>query len=363
MHKLLADIPVLQQSDWSSFRPGLERVRSALDLIGQPQKRFFSILVGGTNGKGTVAWNLARNFGPNTGLFMSPHVSDIRERITKAGDYIADDLWLAAYRHCRSLGLKDSDLSYFEWLFVMALWIFQSLGLRHAVFEVGLGGRLDATNVIDADISVLTNVGLDHQEYLGHSIEEIALEKVEIRRPGRPFFMPQSLAHLPKVTRQLSLQPSQVHYHSGAEQLTSNRELVAQVLKHERKKLVSWDLPRGRRQKIAWNGDVWLDGAHNQMAWRDLAGWIKAAGIQPHICLGLSGQRDPSDAVQLLTPVSATVSVLDIEFDGAIAAESWSPHLPRVQLSCLREGPRPLLITGSLRLVGAVLNQLNGVFR
>lgn len=353
-------IPVLHQTDWTRFQPGLERVRHALERLGNPQSVFESILVGGTNGKGTVCWNLARNLGARAGLFLSPHVLDVRERITLSGRWIADHCWQEAYEACSDRGIKDNELSYFEWLFVISCHMFAALQVRTAVFEVGLGGRLDATNALEPALSILTNVGLEHQKHLGNSLEAIALEKIEIMRPGHPFFLPRDLLEIPAVVERINQVGPKLHIFDGdTRQSDANRGMVEQAMTLLGASSRHWSLPVGRRQELSWHGPVWLDGAHNPMAWKDLVRWVKEHFEEPpHLVCMLSGERKPQEMIEILTPCSASVSALDIPFPGALKPTDWPADCPRVSMYQLELGPRPLVFTGSLKGLGAVMEYI-----
>jgi len=167
---------------------GLERVREVarrLQLLALPCQ---VIMVAGTNGKGsTVAFieAVAKASGFRVGAFTSPHILRYNERIRIDGMDAADDQLLAAFEAIER-ARADIPLTYFEFGTLAALWIFARAQLDVAILEVGLGGRLDAVNIIDADVSVITTVDIDHQAYLGDDREAIGREKAGIMRPGRP---------------------------------------------------------------------------------------------------------------------------------------------------------------------------------
>ena len=182
------------------YLPGLDRVRHALSLLGDPQLSFPSIHVAGTNGKGSACASMAyllqlRMEGP-IGFFSSPHLCKIEERIRIDGrpvdGWVLDD----ALRHVRRVCESDPDLrlSFYELTFLLAMTVFKQLGVVRAVVETGLGGRLDPTCLVDADACLVTMIGMDHSEVLGENLSDIAMEKATIRRPGRPF-----LALLPET--------------------------------------------------------------------------------------------------------------------------------------------------------------------
>ncbi len=171
-----------------SIAMGLDRVQAVAQRLGlgHPAKRV--ITVGGTNGKGsTIAFieAIARAAGLRVGAFTSPHLLRYNERVRVQGEEAADAMLVDAFErieHARA----EIPLTYFEFGTLAALLVFEQSGLDLAVLEVGLGGRLDAVNIIDADVAVITTVDLDHQEYLGPDRETIGAEKAGILRAGKP---------------------------------------------------------------------------------------------------------------------------------------------------------------------------------
>jgi dihydrofolate synthase / folylpolyglutamate synthase len=180
----------------------LAYVREMLAAIGNPERRFPSVLIAGTNGKGSTGATLAsilRVAGYKTALYSSPHLVRINERIRINGEPIADVEFAAIHERVERIaqqllhaGTLPWHPSFFEMLTVMAFEYFASVGVDIAVLEVGMGGRLDATNVVDPLISVITDISFDHQKYLGNTIGEIAREKAGIiRAKGLVVTLPQ----------------------------------------------------------------------------------------------------------------------------------------------------------------------------
>lgn len=168
----------------------LERVAVALRAVGDPQLAFRAIHVGGTNGKGSVAAmteSILRTAGMRTGLYTSPHLVDFRERIRVGARWISrEDVVALVDRVRERVDVEELGLTFFEVTTVVALMYFAQQRVAVAVIEVGLGGRLDATNVVNADVAVITSIGFDHEAILGDSLEAIAAEKAGIFKPGRP---------------------------------------------------------------------------------------------------------------------------------------------------------------------------------
>lgn len=169
--------------DW-----GLARMESALSQLGDPHRRYRCLHVGGTNGKGSVAstWaTILQHQGHRTGLYTSPHLCSFRERIMVGGRPLPAGRLAETAARIRPLA-TELRMSFFEATTLLALVVFAEEEVDTACVEVGLGGRLDATNVITPEVAAITNVALDHQDYLGHSLEEIAYEKAGIMKPRVP---------------------------------------------------------------------------------------------------------------------------------------------------------------------------------
>jgi len=170
------------------LRPGLERVRALLSRLGHPEDAFFAAVVAGTNGKGSTARALAAMLqasGRRTGLFLSPHLSRYNERFWVDGQEIGDERLFSLIErvlpHAEATGA-----TFFEISAALAFLYFAEAGVDWAVLEVGLGGRLDAVNVKDAEIALVTAIDHDHTGFLGETLYSIAREKAGVFRPGRP---------------------------------------------------------------------------------------------------------------------------------------------------------------------------------
>jgi dihydrofolate synthase/folylpolyglutamate synthase len=167
---------------------GLARVRRVLERTGWRQPTRPVITVGGTNGKGScvaVIDAVLRAAGHRVGTFTSPHLVDYRERIRLDGRWVSEASLVAVFERIAD-ALGDDSLTFFEFNALAALLVFETCAPDAIVLEVGMGGRLDAVNVVDADVSVITSVSLDHTEWLGPDVESIGREKAGIFRSGRP---------------------------------------------------------------------------------------------------------------------------------------------------------------------------------
>ena len=193
MQWLYARLPMYQRQGAAAFKKDLTNIRALMALLDQPHTRFRAIHVAGTNGKGSVSHMLAAIFqqmGLRTGLYTSPHLVDFRERIRVDGQpvpraWVRDFVWRhqAAFAKIRP--------SFFEITVAMAFRFFAERQVDMAVIETGLGGRLDSTNVIEPELAVITHIGLDHQQFLGDTLAQIAAEKAGIIKARRPVIVGQ----------------------------------------------------------------------------------------------------------------------------------------------------------------------------
>ena len=181
----------IEQQHPASIDMGLERVRSVAQAMGLGQPGRHTIVVGGTNGKGsTVAFieAIARAAGWKVGAYTSPHLLRYNERVRIDGQEVSDDALIAAFEAIEA-ARGSTTLTYFEYGTLAALQLFGAAGLDLAVLEVGLGGRLDAVNLVDADVAVITTVDIDHSDWLGEDRETIGVEKAGIIRGWKPVIL------------------------------------------------------------------------------------------------------------------------------------------------------------------------------
>ena len=185
---LFNSLPVFEQQGASAYKPGLERISEFCRHLGNPQRNFFTIHVAGTNGKGSVSHLLAsilQQAGYRTGLFTSPHLTDFRERIRVDGEMIPKQK-VVNFVDKHQAKMVDLNLSFFEMTAALAFDYFAQSDVEIAVIETGLGGRLDATNIILPVVSVITNIGLEHTALLGDTLPKIATEKGGIIKKSIP---------------------------------------------------------------------------------------------------------------------------------------------------------------------------------
>jgi dihydrofolate synthase/folylpolyglutamate synthase len=175
----------------------LDRIRKAAELCGNPQNAFKSFHIAGTNGKGSVCSyieSVVRTSGFRTGLYTSPHIIDFEERFIINGKPISENDWLSVYNDLHTI-IDKLELSFFEAATLMAFELFKRHQVEWAIFETGLGGRLDATNIISPQVSVITGIAMDHTDYLGSTLIAIAHEKLGIVKKGIPLVFAKNRDH------------------------------------------------------------------------------------------------------------------------------------------------------------------------
>lgn len=185
---LFTSLPAFETKGASAYKPGLDRIAAFCKTMGNPQRNFFTIHVAGTNGKGSVSHILAavlQQAGYRTGLYTSPHLRDFRERVRVDGEMIPKQKVVNFVDKYHDK-MVEAGLSFFEMTTAMAFDYFAQSDVEVAVIETGLGGRLDATNIIVPVLSIVTNVGLEHTGLLGDTLQKIAAEKGGIIKKSIP---------------------------------------------------------------------------------------------------------------------------------------------------------------------------------
>ncbi|MEZ4806620.1 MAG: folylpolyglutamate synthase/dihydrofolate synthase family protein [Flavobacteriales bacterium] len=185
---LYARLPMYQRIGKAAYKADLSNTWALMDVLEHPERELKCVHVAGTNGKGSTAHMVAsilQEAGYKVGLHTSPHLKDFRERFRLNGRMIGEDVVVRFVERYRS-GFEPVQASFFEWGVGLALWWFREEEVDIAVIETGMGGRLDSTNVVGPEVSVITSIGLDHAEFLGRTEEAIATEKAGIIKQGVP---------------------------------------------------------------------------------------------------------------------------------------------------------------------------------
>jgi dihydrofolate synthase/folylpolyglutamate synthase len=376
---------------------GLDRIRAVLDALGRPQDRLRFVHVAGTNGKGSTCAMIEsalRAANLRTGLFTSPHLAEPTERIRVEGRPISADRFADAFNQV--LGLHTT---YFETVTAMALLVFAEERVDMVVLEVGLGGRLDATNVVSPDLSVITPVDFDHEAFLGKSLESIAGEKAGILKPGVPAVFarqrPEAARVLDQRAAELSIPVSRTADWSVGNleldprgsrfSLTGERHLhITCPLAGEHQvenavtaavalaqlgipdSAIETGLARarwpGRLERVSDRPEIILDGAHNPAGARALAAYIDRFYGHRQVCLIYGAMRDKAiDEISgILFPRAHQVIVTAPQQARALAPEALRdigahPNLrtaPTLRDAlALVEDADVVFVTGSLFLV------------
>ena len=192
---LVTKLPLFSKTGAAAYKKDITNTVFLCEAAGKPQNKIRTVHVAGTNGKGSVSHMLAAIFqrsGYKTGLYTSPHLKDFRERIKVNGEFIEEDFVVSFVEKMRGASEKINP-SFFELTVVMALQYFAQQEVDIAIIETGLGGRLDSTNVITPELSIITNIGYDHMNILGDTLEEIAYEKAGIIKQNLPAIIGESI--------------------------------------------------------------------------------------------------------------------------------------------------------------------------
>ncbi|MBV8216257.1 MAG: bifunctional folylpolyglutamate synthase/dihydrofolate synthase [Verrucomicrobia bacterium] len=378
----------LYSTQATGIKLGLDNVRLLLDALGNPHRQLACIHVAGTNGKGSVSAMLdsvGRAAGLRTGLYTSPHLVRFNERIQVSGRPITDDEVLAGLRVIRdTIARSGCTPTFFEITTALGFVHFLSQRVDLAIMETGLGGRLDATNLITPLVSVLTSIDLDHQKILGDSRAKIAREKAGIIKPGVPVVSIAQSADVREVIDEVAAsQNSPVTYTTdpvidlqvglpGSHQRL-NAALARDALAVT-KLGVSSDALKAGLKSVFWPGRfqilgdrLTIDGAHNFAAsqglvqtWREFY-----PGASPTIVFGGLRDKDLDKMLSALAPIATRFFLVPVKNPrGENPASIRLPNgisgvvFPGVQeaVEAANQLAEPILVTGSLFLVGEVLS-------
>ena len=198
---LYSQLPIFQRIGAAAYKADLDNTYALMEVLDQPHKKFKSVHIAGTNGKGSTAHMLASIYqeaGYKTGLYTSPHLKDFRERIRLNGEMIPPEFvidFVAKYAE----NFKSISPSFFELTMAMAFQYFAEEKVDIVILETGLGGRLDSTNIVSPELSIITNIGKDHMQFLGDTLPEIAGEKAGIIKANTPALIGERQANIQDV--------------------------------------------------------------------------------------------------------------------------------------------------------------------
>ena len=344
--------PLFQQLGGAAYKPGLQTTEALDAHFGHPHRQFKTVHVAGTNGKGSTAHTLAavlQTAGYRVGLFTSPHLVDFRERIRVNGEMIPKE-YVVDFVETEKAFFEPLHPSFFELTTALAFKYFAEAKVDVAVIEVGLGGRLDCTNIIQPELSVITNISLDHTQFLGHTLAEIAGEKAGIIKHGIPVVVGETCEETrPVFANRAQEVGTEIHFAEEEREVLSS-ELTAQHTRnyvtkkwgtfigqlsgdcqikntntilcalnllqekfsftkenvHEAfRKVCSLTGLRGRWEVIQEHPMVICDTGHNVGGWEYLAQQLRDKHYhQVHVVFGMAGDKDV-DTVLSLMPAEA----------------------------------------------------------
>jgi dihydrofolate synthase/folylpolyglutamate synthase len=365
---------------------GLERMQEALLLLGDPHRGPPALHVAGTNGKGsTCAFAEAslRAAGLRTGLYTSPHLNHFCERIRIGGAPISEERACALLEEIVARvpwALGDPGLTFFEIVTLMGFLAFREVEVM--VVEVGLGGRLDATNVLERPAAcAVAALGLEHTEYLGPTLADVAAEKAGIFKRGSPAVSvsqpPEAMQVLQEKARALGIDLRVAPPYEGKIALAGEHQranaglaralLEASGLGHDAETGFATAQWPGRLERF---GNVWLDGAHNPHAAAALARALPGLGGPLHLVFGALQDKDAGAMLRELGPHAATVHYCAPDSPRAISAQAlarfWPGTVhpsPAAALEAARRLPGAVIGCGSLYLIGELRALLLGEAR
>ncbi|MGL6178399.1 MAG: bifunctional folylpolyglutamate synthase/dihydrofolate synthase [Tannerellaceae bacterium] len=201
LNYLYNSVPVFQHIGADAYKPGLQNVMILDESLQHPHRKYKTIHVGGTNGKGSTSHTVAailQEAGYKVGLYTSPHLVDFRERIRVDGRMISKE-FVVSFVNEHKAKFEEVQPSFFELTMMLAFTYFAAQKVDVAIIEVGLGGRLDSTNIINPDLSIITNISFDHIQFLGDTLEKIAAEKAGIIKPRTPIVIGETTPETQKI--------------------------------------------------------------------------------------------------------------------------------------------------------------------
>lgn len=390
---------------------GLSTIGRLCRDLGSPERRFPSVLIAGTNGKGSTARFLAAGLsacGLRTGLYTSPHLVRIRERIRIDGEQIQEEAFARCFsRVAVAAQAQPAHPTFFEMVTATGFLHFAESEIEAGVLEVGMGGRLDSTNVVEPLVSVLTPIGLDHQRYLGDTIGKIAGEKAGILRAGRTAWSSPQCSEAETTLRQVAAElgaelrfadpndAALIGEESGRARFrldgvtfrlstpgiiqVQNAVLAARVVQELGRSGWPVDLATasagmgrvlmpGVMQLLAGDPPVYLDGGHNPDAALGLSQFVGSHLPRPRsLVFGIMSDKDAAAVLGILAPCFDRILLTLVDSPRAARPESLEPLCPgpaeivadpMTALSQAKSGAASVLVAGSFYLVGQLLKEM-----
>lgn len=359
---LFQQIPNYQKQGGSAYKPGLDGVLTLLEKTNNPFRELKTIHIAGTNGKGSVSHILSailQAHGYKVGLFTSPHIKDFRERIKINGEPIEAN-FVVDYFNRNKGGIEELGASFFEITTALAFEAFSYKNCDISIIETGLGGRLDSTNVIRPEISVITNIGMDHVAFLGNTLEKIAGEKAGIIKDKVPVVIGDCLEELYPVFKTIANEKaSPIHFaHAGGELPFYNTDLLGSFQQRNihtaiaAAKVLSkiWSLDdklielslknvigrsgfMGRMQQISEQPRIIVDAAHNKEGIEGLLKEVQKLDYE-HLRI-VYGASNDKDWQSILANFSSKHSYYFTTFDSkrSITRGDFEKELKKIELN------------------------------
>lgn len=367
------------------MKPGLDTITEMCRRLGNPQTHFHSIHVAGTNGKGAVCAildSVLNRTGTRIGRYTSPHLVNLNERFFWEGAPVDDDILEEVCE--RVHGVAPDGTTFFEALTAAAFCLYDRVGAEVVVLETGLGGRMDATNVCKPKICVITRIGLDHCDWLGTTVEQIATEKAGIIKSGVPVVLGRNCDSVRRVIEARANEVGAPFYYApeiagegdipadyslGGKFNRENAITAIAVLKVLGIPIVGFDsiVWPGRFQRV---GNCIVDGAHNPPAAHALAEALAETGERYHLIAGFCGDKDVSEVLRILAPYVDDGLAVKTNNPRSLTAEDTARRMCQAGIaarSCeslqaaisgIGDVSRKTLICGSLFLAGEALVSL-----
>ena len=389
---ILKQLPFYHEKGKEAYKPGLDRISNFLEIINSPHKNLKFIHIGGTNGKGSTAHymsSILQESGYKAGLFTSPHYYDFRERI-KVNNQKIDKDFITEFTNLNKKNIENNSLSFFELSFGLAVSYFNKSKVDIAIIEVGLGGRLDATNIINPLMSIITNISLDHTEILGDNLEDIAREKSGIIKKDSITIIGESnnlinnifINKAKKCNSKIFINDQHENLYSNVLYQEKNISTTIFSIKH----LVGFNIKEvnilkgienvelntdfyGRWSKISDDPKVIIDVAHNNSGFEQLAYQIEREDYKNlYIILGFTKGKKVKELIKYL-PIDATLYYTSPKIDRGMKKEELLKNIgktfnfdvnPRSQFLKVKNIASKndlIIITGSNFLIKDILNE------
>lgn len=389
---ILKQLPFYHEKGKEAYKPGLDRISNFLEFIKNPHKNLKFIHIGGTNGKGSTAHyisSILQESGYKVGLFTSPHFYDFRERI-KVNKKKIDKDFITEFTNLNKKNIENNSMSFFELSFGLAISYFNRNKVDIAIIEVGLGGRLDATNIINPLMSIITNISLDHTEILGDNLEDIAGEKSGIIKKDSITIIGESnnlinnvfINKAKKCNSKIFINAQHENSYSNVLYQEKNISTAIFSIKH----LVGFNITEvnilngienvelntgfyGRWSKISDDPKVIIDVAHNNSGFEQLAYQIEREDYKKlYIILGFTKGKKVKELIKYL-PIDANLFYTSPKIDRGMKKEELLKNIgktfnfdgnPRSQFLKVKNIASKddlIIITGSNFLIKDILNE------